>query len=164
VTPTEIMQTIAKNLDPRVPLAIALTVAEKESTFDPTKRGAAGEWGLFQLLPATVQGDDIGYSGPLEDLLDPALNTQLATGYLALLYDRFGTWPLAITHWNGSGTAARNYATAVIQRLPSWDKFVTDNAAFFQKVAKAGGSAAIVIVAALVALLLLRGRSEERAA
>lgn len=161
MTPTEIMATIAKNRDPRVPLAIALTVAEKESTFTPTKRGAAGEFGLFQLLPATVRGGDIGYQGPLENLYDPALNTKLGTAYLALLYERFGTWPLAITHWNGSGPAARSYATSVIQRLPSWDKFVTDNAAFFRKAVQGAGAAALVIAAAIAALFLLRGRGGE---
>src|SRR5258708_7756388 len=152
------MSTIAKNLDPRVPLAIALAGAEKESTFTPTKRRTPGEYGLFQILPSTARGRDIGYTGPLENLLDPALNTKLGTGYLALLYERFGTWPLAITHWNGSGPAARSYATLVIQRLPSWDKFVTDNAAFFRKAVRGAGVAAIVIAAAVAALFLLRGR------
>jgi soluble lytic murein transglycosylase-like protein len=163
----EILQTITAHADPRVPLPIALTMAERESTFMPTKRGAAGEYGLFQLLPKTVRGADIGYKGPLEALLEPGLNTKLATGYLALLKDRFGTWPVAIRAYNGSGAAAQSYAVGVLQRLPAWDTYVRENLAFFAKALKgkgAIGAAALVAVAAVAALLLFRGSDREAAA
>ncbi len=162
----ELFQTIAVHADPRVPLPIALTMAERESTFNPRKRGAAGEYGLFQLLPRTVRGADIGYKGPLEALLEPELNTKLATGYLALLKDRFGTWPVAIRAYNGSGAAAQSYAVGVLQRLPSWDKFVRENLAFFAKALKSKGvgTAALVAVAAIAALLLFHGSGDREAA
>src|SRR5690349_14068792 len=157
----EILTTIAANADPRVPLPIVLTIAERESTFVPTKRGAAGEYGLFQLLPATVRGADIGYTRPLEALLDPALNTKLATQYLALLYHRFGTWPVAVRAWNGSGSAAQSYSVGVMQKLPTWDTFVRNNLQFFADALKGKGAAIsaglLVAAAAVVALLLLRG-------
>jgi|GEM_PF-5639598 len=37
-----------------VPPSIALAVAQKESSFNPNAVGAAGEIGLFQLMPATA--------------------------------------------------------------------------------------------------------------
>lgn len=159
----EILTTIARNANLRVPLPIALTMAERESTFTPTRRGKAGEYGLFQLLPSTVRGGDIGYRGPLEALLHPALNTKLATGYLALLRGRFGTWPEAIRAYNGSGPAARQYAAGVLQRLPVWDKFVVDNLAFFKKALQSRGLAPAVLVAAaaVAALLLLSSQRSE---
>jgi len=158
----EILTTIARNANLRVPLPIVLTMAERESTFTPTKRGAAGEYGLLQLLPATVRGADIGYQGPLEALYDPALNTKLATKYLAVLRDRFGTWPEAIRAYNGSGPAARQYAAGVLQRLPAWDKFVVDNLAFFKKALQSRGVApAVLIAAAAVAALLLMSSSHR---
>lgn len=165
-TPSAILQTIAANADPRVPLPIAFTIAERESTFTPTKRGAAGEYGLFQLLPATVRGADIGYTGPLEALLDPALNTKLATQFLWKLYQRFGTWPVAIRAWNGSGPAAQAYSVGVMQRLPAWDTFVRANLQFFAKAITAKATPAILLIAAaaLAAFLVFRGSSRERAA
>ncbi len=161
----ELLQKIAASADPRVPLPIALTMAERESTFAATKRGEAGEYGLFQLLPATVRGADIGYRGPLEALLEPGLNTKIATGYLALLKGRFGTWPVAIRAYNGSGAAAQSYAVGVLQRLPAWDRFVRENLAFFSKAvrSKGAGAAAIVVAAALAVLLLTSKQSEAQA-
>jgi len=137
-------------------------MAERESTFTPTKRGTAGEYGLLQLLPATVRGADIRYTGPLPALLEPGLNTKLGTHYLAVLKDRFGTWPVAIRAYNGSGPAAREYAAGVLQRLPAWDTYVRDNLAFFRKaIATRGTVPAALLVGAALALLLLTSRTSE---
>jgi len=158
----ELLATIARSSDPRVPLPIVLTMAERESTFTPTKRGAAGEYGLLQLLPATVRGADIGYSGPLPALLEAGLNTRLGTRYLAVLKDRFGTWPVAIRAYNGSGPAARDYATGVLQRLPAWDTYVRDNLDFFRKAIRSRGAVPVALLAAAaVALLILTSRQSE---
>ncbi len=157
----ELLATIARSANPRVPLPIVLTMAERESTFTPSKRGKAGEYGLLQLLPATVRGADIGYKGPLEALYDPGLNTKLATHYLAVLKDRFGTWPVAIRAYNGSGPKAREYAAGVLQRLPSWDKYVLDNLAFFKK-AIAGRGVGVLGILAAAALVLLLLTSSQR--
>jgi soluble lytic murein transglycosylase-like protein len=154
---SDTLATIAKNADPRVPLPVVLAIGERESggTWNPKQRGAAGEYGLFQLLPQTVQGSDIGYRGPLEKLLELPLNTQLATRYMALLKERHGTWPVAVRAYNGSGAAARAYAEGVLQRLPSWNKFVADNLAFFKSVLSRKGTQAVALVAAAAVLLLL---------
>lgn len=160
----ELLQIIAANADPRVPLSIALTMAERESTWDPTKRGAAGEYGLFQLLPATVRGSDIGYVGPFEALLDPALNTKLATGYLMVLKERFSEWPVAVRAYNGSGAAARDYAAGVFQRLPTWDNFVRSNLDFFKRAIASSGAGVLGLLAAaaIAALVLLIGSQRRR--
>jgi len=161
---SELLTTIAAHADPRVPLPIVLTMAERESTFTPTKRGAAGEWGLMQLLPATVRGGDIGYTGPLERLLEPALNVELGTRYLALLKDRHGTWPVAVRAYNGSGAAARAYSEGVFQRLPVWDRYVRDNLAFFKAAIQRRGVPMVLgLVAAAVVAFLLLTRSQRTA-
>ena len=159
----QLLATIARNADPKVPLPIVLTMAERESTFTPTKRGAAGEYGLLQLLPATVRGADIGYQGPLANLLEPGLNTQLATRYLAVLRSRYGTWPEAIRAYNGSGPAARAYAAGVLQRLPAWDKYVLDNLEFFRKAIRSKGAGVVIlVVAAAVAAVVILSSSSRR--
>jgi soluble lytic murein transglycosylase-like protein len=158
----ELLQTIAANADPRVPLTIVLTMIERESGFDPTKRGADGEWGLMQLLPSTVRGGDIGYQGPMEELAKPPVNVKLGTGYLALLKDRHGSWPVAVRAYNGSGSEARAYAEGVFQRLPSWDRFVKANLDLFRAAVRSKGFPVVLglAAAALVALFLLRRRAE----
>lgn len=151
-----LLQTIASHADPRVPLPIVLTVAERESTFTPERRGEAGEYGLMQLLPQTVRGADVGYRGPLEKLLEPGLNVELGTRYLALLKERHGTWPVAVRAYNGSGPAARAYAEGVFQRLPAWDRFVRENLAFFKAaLSRRGVPIALGIAAAAAAVFAL---------
>ncbi|MGI0150163.1 MAG: transglycosylase SLT domain-containing protein, partial [Thermoplasmata archaeon] len=108
-----VLEAIARNTHPKVPYPVALAMGERETGFDPTKRGAAGEIGLFQLLPKTVR-EELRYMGPLEALFDPNLNTRLATQYLDILFRRFGTWPVAIRAYNGSGPASRAYAAGVL--------------------------------------------------
>lgn len=155
----DILRTIASSADRRVPLPIVLTMVERESSFVPTRRGAAGEYGLMQLLPSTVRGGDVGYRGPLERLLEPGLNVQIGTRYLALLKERHGTWPVAVRAYNGSGSAARAYAEGVFQRLPTWDKFVRENLAFFKAALSSRWPIVLgVAAAALLALLFLRRR------
>ena len=161
---SDLLTAIAANADPRVPLPIVLTMVERESTFTPTKRGDAGEYGLMQLLPETVRGRDIGYRGPLEDLLKAPLNVRLGTAYLALLKERHGTWPVAVRAYNGSGAAARTYSEGVFQRLPVWDRYVRDNLAFFKAaISRRGAPIVLGLVAAAVVAFFLLTRSQRTA-
>lgn len=64
-------------LEPR----LAHAVMEIESGFDPEARGADGEVGLMQVMPATARM--LGFRGPLEDLSAPKTNIALGVKYLA---------------------------------------------------------------------------------
>lgn len=73
-------------------------------------RGAAGEWGVFQLMPATA------FALGITDPSDVNQNIRGGISYLAQLFSRFGDWALAVQHYNGSGPAAAAYAQAVMAR------------------------------------------------
>lgn len=51
-----------------VPSALALSVAEKESTFNPLARGAAGEIGLMQLMPQTAKDLQVDPNDPIQNI------------------------------------------------------------------------------------------------
>ena len=64
-----------------LPPKLALAVMEVESMFDPSARGASGEIGLMQVMPATARL--LGFRGSLDDLGAPATNIRLGVRYLA---------------------------------------------------------------------------------
>jgi soluble lytic murein transglycosylase-like protein len=81
--------------------ALALAVAQQESGFNQGARGAAGEVGVYQLMPGTAS--DLG--------VNPYNETQNIEGgisYLAQLYRQFGDWTKALAAYNGgAGNMAR---------------------------------------------------------
>jgi soluble lytic murein transglycosylase-like protein len=97
-----------------VPPAIALAVAQKESstaqwtTSGNLVTGAAGEIGVFQLMPATAAGLGV----------DPAdVNQNISGGIslLAQLYAKYGDWAKALSAYNsGSPTGSPSYASSVL--------------------------------------------------
>ncbi|MBZ9845745.1 lytic transglycosylase domain-containing protein [Mesorhizobium sp. CA5] len=60
---------------------LAHAVMEIESGFDPGVRGADGEVGLMQVMPATARM--LGFRGSLDELGEPATNIALGVKYLA---------------------------------------------------------------------------------
>ena len=64
-----------------LPPALAHAVAIVESGWDPAARGADGEVGLMQVMPATAAL--LGFNGTLEQLADPATNIRLGVEYLS---------------------------------------------------------------------------------
>lgn len=82
-----------------VPAQVALAVAAQESgyqQYDSTgrvKTGAAGELGIFQLLPATASSLSV-------DPSDPQQNIDGGMRYLAQLYRQFASWPLVVAAYN----------------------------------------------------------------
>jgi soluble lytic murein transglycosylase-like protein len=96
-----------------VPPEIALAVAADESKIchwapnGSVLRGRAGEYGVFQLMPATAASLGV-------DPTDVDDNIHGGVKYLRQLYDRYGNWSLAVQHYNGSGSAAQNYAARVM--------------------------------------------------
>lgn len=81
-----------------VPQSIALAVANKESGYNQAARGAAGEVGVYQLMPATAR--DLGVNPA-----DEAQNIQGGISYLRQLYSQFGSWLKALAAYNGGPTA-----------------------------------------------------------
>jgi hypothetical protein len=68
-------------------LALILAVIQKESTFDPKARSAAGAVGLMQLLPSTARW--LGLKDTSK-LTTPAVNIKYGVKYLKLLWGEFG--------------------------------------------------------------------------
>jgi hypothetical protein len=67
-----------------MPPALAHAVMEIESRFNPEAKGAAGEVGLMQVMPATARL--LGFRGSGDELADPATNIPLGVRYLAQAY------------------------------------------------------------------------------
>ena len=91
-----------------VPRALALSIARRESEFNPTVISPAGARGLMQLMPGTAnlmaQEMNLPYS---RDRLtaDPAYNARLGAGYLARLIDEFGNTPALVAAAYNAGPA-----------------------------------------------------------
>ncbi|MEX0956832.1 MAG: transglycosylase SLT domain-containing protein [Rhizobiaceae bacterium] len=63
-----------------VPLELAHAIVWAESTYRTNVRGAAGEVGLMQIMPATA--DLMGYRGSIKDLFHPETNIKYGMKYL----------------------------------------------------------------------------------
>jgi soluble lytic murein transglycosylase len=72
---------------------LLMAVARRESAFNPHARSHAGALGLMQLMPGTAR-DMARKSGinlkNTEAVLDPAINIELGSRYLASLMERYG--------------------------------------------------------------------------
>lgn len=110
-----------------VPPDIAISVAMQESgirQYDRSGgvlRGAAGEFGIFQLMPGTAADLSV-------DPTNPQANIDGGVRYLAEQFGRFGNWTSALVAYNaGPGNVQRGtaparsftYASQVLARAPS---------------------------------------------
>ncbi len=101
-----------------VPANLALAVAWRESRYNQDARGAAGEVGVFQLMPGTA--GDLGVNPySLSENIDGGLR------YLREQYNRFGDWTKALWAYNaGQGNVSRGtvpdstygYAQEILER------------------------------------------------
>lgn len=82
-----------------VPPAIALSLAQQESGFNQAARGASGEVGILQIMPATAAGLHI-------DPYDPESNVEGGVRLLAQNYAQFGSWDYALAAFNCGGACA----------------------------------------------------------
>jgi soluble lytic murein transglycosylase-like protein len=83
-----------------VPTWFALRIAHVESNYNPRLRGAAGEYGVYQLKCATAKG--IGFSGNCSELLDARTNVKWGLKHLSLAIGKSrGNLKLAASKHNG---------------------------------------------------------------
>lgn len=87
-----------------VPESFLIAIARQESAFDPLARSHADALGLMQLLPGTAKrvARQSGLPTPSDDdLLNPAVNVEIASHHLAELMLRYGNRrPLAAAAYN----------------------------------------------------------------
>ena len=73
--------------------ALALSIARRESEFDPKARSSAGALGLMQVLPETAErmAGELGLEYSTAKLTaDPAFNVKVGAEYLRKMADEFG--------------------------------------------------------------------------
>lgn len=89
-----------------VPRALALSIARRESEFDPVVISPAGARGLMQVMPGTAKdvAGELGIPYDRDALTaDPAYNVQLGTAYLAGLIEIFGPAPVLVSAGYNAG-------------------------------------------------------------
>lgn len=95
-----------------IPPELALSIARRESEFNPVVVSHAGARGLMQLMPGTARdmARKVGVDYSRSKLTtDPAYNARLGSAYLKGLIDQFGaSWPLITIGYNaGPGRSRR---------------------------------------------------------
>jgi hypothetical protein len=101
--------------------SVLLAVIEVESSGDPAARGAAGEVGLMQVMPATAQMVRPGISEA--ELWDPATNVDVGAAYFARQLQRYGgDVAAAISAYNAGTATPRNqsYVDRVLGAIGTW--------------------------------------------
>lgn len=97
-------------------LPLLLGLSRQESLFRVNARSSAGARGLMQLMPATARevARNLGKSQPsAADLLQPQLNIELGSNYLARRLSEFnGNRALAAAAYNGGATNVKRWLDA----------------------------------------------------
>ena len=76
-------------------------VVMMESGFDPYARSNRGAVGLWQFIDSTATEAGLKFDEHVDERQDPVKSTRAAARYLKRLKKRFGSWPLALTAFNG---------------------------------------------------------------
>jgi soluble lytic murein transglycosylase-like protein len=108
---------LIKSQAPRygVPTWFALRIAHVESGYNPRARGAAGEYGVFQMKCATARG--IGFRGNCSALLNASTNVQYGLKHLSLaVRSSRGNLKLAASKHNG-GLGRKSLVRAYVNRV-----------------------------------------------
>jgi soluble lytic murein transglycosylase-like protein len=85
-----------------VPEDMFLRLVQQESGWNAGAVSAKGATGLAQLMPGTA--DLLGV-----DVTDPEQNLDGGARYLRMMYDRFGTWKLALAAYNAGPLAVERH-------------------------------------------------------
>ncbi|WP_444463949.1 transglycosylase SLT domain-containing protein [Rhodobacter capsulatus] len=89
-----------------VPEELALSIARRESEFDPAVISPVGARGMMQLMPGTAKmmAQKLGEPYALQRLTtDPSYNVRLGSEYLATLQEEFGTSPVLVAAGYNAG-------------------------------------------------------------
>lgn len=85
-----------------VPEDLFLRLVQQESGWNPVAVSTKGATGLAQLMPGTAQKLGV-------DIDDPHQNLDGGARYLRMMYDKFGSWKLALAAYNaGPGAVERH--------------------------------------------------------
>lgn len=102
-----------------VPEDLFLRLVQQESGWNAAAVSVKGATGLAQLMPDTASALGV-------DIDDPAANLDGGARYLRMMYDKFGTWKLALAAYNAGPGAVEehdgippyaeteNYVTAIL--------------------------------------------------
>ncbi|PFG63297.1 transglycosylase-like protein with SLT domain [Thioclava sp. ES.031] len=85
-----------------IPADLFLRLVQQESGWNPQARSHKGAMGLAQLMPATAR--KLGVNPR-----DPAQNLEGGARYLKMMYDRFGSWRLALAAYNAGPEAVAKH-------------------------------------------------------
>jgi soluble lytic murein transglycosylase len=92
-----------------VPVAMILAVIRTESNFQSKAISRAGAVGLMQLMPDTFAWlcEDLAEPHAPSAITDPQTNIRFGTYYLSALFEKFGSWRVALAAYNaGEGRVA----------------------------------------------------------
>ena len=103
---------LAEMVSPVAP-ELSLSIARRESEFNPVVKSHAGAAGLMQLMPGTARemAGRIGESYSPSKLTDPLFNARLGTTYLSELEAEFGLSPVLVpAAYNAGPSRARRWS------------------------------------------------------
>jgi soluble lytic murein transglycosylase len=88
-----------------VPPELVLSIARRESEFDPTAGSSVGAQGLMQLMPGTAEmmASKLGVSYTPAQITNPDYNAKLGAEYLATLRAQFGASPVLVAAGYNAG-------------------------------------------------------------
>jgi membrane-bound lytic murein transglycosylase D len=84
-----------------------------ESGFNPQAHSAWGAAGMWQLVPDTARRYGLRVDDTVDERHDPEGSTNAALSYLSNLYERFGSWYLAIAAYNAGENRVGRIMTEV---------------------------------------------------
>ncbi|MGO9553650.1 MAG: lytic transglycosylase domain-containing protein [Syntrophobacteraceae bacterium] len=82
-------------------------VALIESGFSPAARSHASAVGIWQIIPKTGNRFGLEQNNWVDERLHPVKAAKAAANYLSLLYNRFGSWSLALAAYNAGENAVQ---------------------------------------------------------
>lgn len=85
-----------------VPEDLFLRLVQQESGWNPSAVSGKGATGLAQLMPGTARLLGV-------DIDDPQANLQGGARYLKMMYDKFGSWELALAAYNAGPGAVEEH-------------------------------------------------------
>ncbi len=85
-----------------VPEDLFLRLVQQESGWNPGAVSVKGATGLAQLMPGTAEVLGV-------DIADPEANLEGGARYLRMMYDKFGSWKLALAAYNAGPGAVEEH-------------------------------------------------------